>query len=89
MSAARRAVKPTAAERSAVGKAVRDSLRPRADDIGTLGTGSYFAAISIVETAAAAILKRSKLSVEEYDYVMVPLVAAGIPSDVLYPAAPA
>ena len=82
--AAGRAVKPTPAERSAIQKAVRDALRPRADDIRSLGNGRFMAATGLTETAAAAMMKRATLSDEEYDYAATPLIAAGVPRSIFY-----
>ena len=64
---------------------VLETLRPQADVILGADDNGFMEATMITETAAHALLKREKLSDEDYDVLVIPLLEAGVPRDVLYP----
>ncbi|MEH1017298.1 hypothetical protein V6U90_29935 [Micromonospora sp. CPCC 206060] len=75
---ASRATKPSAAEDSTLDHAVRSTLLPRADELNRYRVGLHSDAKSATVIAARAILKRSKLSVEHYEVLVEPFIAAGV-----------
>ena len=76
-SAARKAARLPAAEFSALDKRVRDTLRGLHDELSASGAGAVSAAVSDTLGAAHGILRRDRITEDEYHALVGPFVAAG------------
>jgi hypothetical protein len=81
---ASRALKPSASENSSVDHAVRSTLLPRASELDEFRDHLHSDAISATTIAARAILKRDRLSAEQYRLLVEPFTSVGVDA----PAAP-
>lgn len=75
---ASRALKPSASENSAIDHAIRSTLLPRVAELDGFRDHLHSDAISATTIAARAILKRGRLSGEQYRVLVEPFDVAGI-----------
>jgi hypothetical protein len=75
---ASRALKPSASENSAIDHAVRSTLLPRAAELDGFRDHLHSDAISAITISARAILKRDRLSGEQYRLLVDPFTSVGV-----------
>ena len=71
---ASRAAVPSAAENSELDHKIRSALLPRAAELNAVNAGLHSGARAAVSTTARAILKRGKLTPEQYQVLVEPFV---------------
>ncbi|GAA1844361.1 hypothetical protein [Agromyces salentinus] len=71
---ASRAAAPSASENADLEHRLNTALRARADELD----GMMMEAYAVIQTAARAILKREKLTEEQYDVLVRPFSDAGV-----------
>lgn len=76
---ARKAAKPSASELSALDKRVRDTIQPIADRLGAIGTGSVSAATTDTMLALHGLLKRDRLTADQYEALVGPFRGQPVP----------
>ncbi|MFD4372069.1 hypothetical protein [Streptomyces sp. NPDC058486] len=79
------AASPSAAQNSVLNHRVRAALLPRADELDGHLTGLHSDAIAAVGIASRAVLKRARLTPEQYALLVTPFTDLGVPA----PAHPA
>ena len=89
-TAARKAAKLSAADRSALDKRVRDAFVPLHERFQADASSDLHDAIMDTMTAALGVVQRAKLSEEQYEVLTRPFVAVGadLPSLLTDPKAP-
>ncbi|MGI9821837.1 hypothetical protein [Agromyces sp. Marseille-Q5079] len=71
---ASRAAVPSASENSDLEHRLNTALRARTDELD----GMMMEAYAVIQTAARAVLKRAKLTEEQYDVLVRPFADAGV-----------
>ncbi|WP_031005039.1 hypothetical protein [Streptomyces sp. NRRL F-5727] len=77
---ASRAARPSAAQESALTHRVRGALLPRADELDAHLTGLLSDAKAAISIAARAVLKRGRLTPEQYALLVTPFTDLGVPA---------
>ncbi|MFJ5707781.1 hypothetical protein [Streptomyces sp. NPDC093105] len=77
---ASRAARPSAAQESALTHRVRGALLPRADELDAHLTGLLSDAKAAIRIAARAVLKRGRLTPEQYALLVTPFTDLGVPA---------
>ncbi|MEV6355948.1 hypothetical protein [Streptomyces hydrogenans] len=77
---ASRAARPSAAQDSALTHRVRGGLLARADELDEHLTGLLSDAKSAICIAGRAVLKRGRLTPEQYDLLVTPFTDLGVPA---------
>ncbi|NYG20956.1 hypothetical protein BJY17_001703 [Agromyces hippuratus] len=75
---ASRAAVPSAAENSELDHEIRSALLPRAAELDAVHMGLHSDARAAISTTARAILKRGKLTPEQYRVLVEPFVGSGV-----------
>ncbi|MFB7941932.1 hypothetical protein [Streptomyces sp. NPDC056049] len=73
------AARPSAAQQSVLNHRIRSALLPRADELDEHLAGLYSDAVTTIGIASRAVLKRGKLTPEQYALLVTPLTALGVP----------
>ncbi|MFE5792475.1 hypothetical protein ACFQ8C_07830 [Streptomyces sp. NPDC056503] len=77
---ASRAARPSAAQDAVLTHRVRGGLLPRADELDGHLTGLHSDAKSAICIAARAVLKRGRLTPEQYALLVTPFTGLGVPT---------